>query len=340
MAYTRLSPGKWRDDKTGKILNSTTDPNKKAAAPKGSTPAPGNNQQKPVSGPPKVSNQIKNVNQGVKADAAVEDYRNTQETQRGNANQVNPFGSQTVTYDENGRPTVTQTQSAAQSQIRQGDEAISNLGRGLAQSNLQGSQLGTSFNPNLMARTSSGDLATDRARIEDAVYGRLTKDTAYREGLDKQNVEQSLANRGIPYSNDPNSQYQQQMKDFTDKYNNIRADARAQAVQMGGDEYSRNVGINETQRANDYTLQSGTRNQQLGEAQSLSGMGPGMANPNYQGFQGSAYNLTPPSALNTALKTLSQGDQQLANQRLQISKSGGGRGGGSGTSTTDSAFVG
>ena len=183
-----------------------------------------------------------------------------------------------------------------------------------------------------MARYGADSLEANRAKVEDAVYKRLTKNVDYRQGLERQDVEQQLANRGIPYSNDPNSQYQQQMKDFNDRYDNIRADAMNSAVVSGGDEYSRNVGINETQRANDFTLQSGQRNQQLNESGQLANFGAGLQNPNYTQFQGAQLNYGSPTAADAAFK-------QLANQRAQIAKSGGGGGGGGGSSSTvGSAF--
>jgi len=326
--YTYLSSGLYRDTQTGKTVKSTTNPNKSAPASSGDGRS-GSKGQTPILKP---GTQINNASQATEAERAVQQQQAQDNLQINNPNQVNPFGSQTVTYDEQGRPTVTTGLSKGQQGIADSNDALSNMGRDLAKGNLQGSQLGTAFNPNLMARYGADSLEANRAKVEDAVYKRLTKNLDYRQGLEKQDVEQQLANRGIPYSNDPNSQYQQQMKDFNDRYDNIRADAMNSAVVSGGDEYSRNVGINETQRANDFTLQSGQRNQQLNESGQLANFGAGLQNPNYTQFQGTQLNYGSPTAADAAFK-------QLANQRLQISKSGGGGGGGATNSTSTTASV-
>lgn len=327
--YERVSPGKYKDTKTGKIINSATDPNKAApAARSGGGGSSGGNKQKPILKP---GTQINNASQATEAERAVQQQQAQDNLAINNPNQVNNFGSQEVTYDAQGRPTVTNKLSAGQQGIADSNDALSNMGRDLAKGNLQGSQLGGAFNPNLTARYGADSLEANRARVEDAVYKRLTKNVDYRQGLEKQDVEQQLANRGIPYSNDPNSQYQQQMKDFNDRYDSIRADAMNSAVVSGGDEYSRNVGINETQRANDFTLQSGQRNQQLNESGQLANFGAGLQNPNYTQFQGTQLNYGSPTAADAAFK-------QLANQRAQIAKSGGGGRGTGAPSTSGSAF--
>jgi len=325
--YTYKSPGVYYDTVTKKEVRSTTDPNKSS---QGSTkkPASSTAKTKPILA---ANTQINNASQATEAEKKVQDAQAQENLKLGNANQINPFGSQTTTIGPDGRPIVTTSLSQSQQSIANADDAISQMGREAAQSNFKGSQLGQAFNPTLTARTSTGNLEADRARIEDAVYKKLTKNVDYNEARDKQNLEQDLANRGIPYSNDPNSQYQQQMKDFNDKYAGIRESAAAQSVAQGGEEYSRNVGIGETMRANDYMLQSGQRGQQLSEAQQLGQMGPGLRNPTYTGFQGTQVNYGSPTAADAAFK-------QLANQRAQIAKSGGGGGGGGSSSTTASAF--
>lgn len=325
--FTYLSSGLYRDNKTGKTVKSKTNPNKSAASGGGG----GNSKPKGQAPILKPGTQINNASQATEAERAVQQQQAQDNLAINNPNQVNPFGSQTVTYDEQGRPTVTTGLSKGQQAIADSNDALSNMGRDLAKNNLQGSQLGGAFNPNLTARYGADSLEANRGKVEDAVYKRLTKNVDYRQGLEKQDVEQQLANRGIPYSNDPNSQYQQQMKDFNDRYDTIRADAMNSAVVSGGDEYSRNVGINETQRANDFTLQSGQRNQQLNESGQLANFGAGLQNPNYTQFQGTQLNYGSPTAADAAFK-------QLANQKAQIAKQGGGGGGGGAPSTSGSAF--
>jgi hypothetical protein len=82
----------------------------------------------------------------------------------------------------------------------------------------------------------------ERARIEDAVYKKLTKnvDRDYNKEFDA--MEQRMYNRGIPL--DPsNPAYKQEMDALNEKYANIKESASGQAVQMGGEELARTFGM-------------------------------------------------------------------------------------------------
>ena len=161
--------------------------------------------------------------------------------------------------------------------VKQNQTDIAASAGDAALTNLQGAGLGTSFTPQLTDRTTTGNLEADRSRIEDAVFGTLTRDLDQNYENRRQQVEQTLRNKGIPFSADPKSRYQQELGALNRQYDDARLTARQTATEMGGQEYQRNFDIGETLRSNQFAEQAGTRNQQLGEVNSLSGMGlPGV----------------------------------------------------------------
>lgn len=181
--------------------------------------------------------------------------------------------------------------------------AISNLGvsNQLYTGNAGGAQqlapevtnLQNAFDPVLSARQSSGDLNADRGRIEQDIYGRLTRDLEGDYKRSREQNEQTLRNKGIPFSADPNSRYQQELGALDRRFDDARLTARQTATQLGGEEFSRQFGIGETLRQNQLGEQSGVRNQRIGEQTALSAIGQ-------PGYQASQSNLT--------------NQQQLANQ--------------------------
>lgn len=138
-----------------------------------------------------------------------------------------------------------------------------------SQSKLQDAGMGTAFNPTLTPTSTTGDLQADRARIEEEVFGRLTRDLDKNKARDRQELEQSLYNRGIGVGN---PLYNQQMSEFDQKYNDMTTDARQRAAEIGGQELDRSFGIGWQQRQNEYGEQSGIRNQNLKEIQDVNTM--------------------------------------------------------------------
>lgn len=104
------------------------------------------------------------------------------------------------------------------------------------------------------------------------MYQNLTRGLEDTYGREKEQLDQTLANRGIT-PGQPG--YENQMRDFERRYDEQRAQAHSQAVQQGGQELSNEFGMQETLRGNQYGEQSGTRNQQLAEAGGLSTLGTG-----------------------------------------------------------------
>ena len=136
------------------------------------------------------------------------------------------------------------------------------------------------FNPTLTARTGTGDLVADRRRIEDDVYGNLTRFTDRDKSREWDDTEQTLYNRGTPL--DPrNPLYAKSRQGLDERYDSIKMDAAQKATMMGGDEYSRSFDIGEAARQHDYDIQSRTRGINTAEEQGRFGNQEGMRDMDY-----------------------------------------------------------
>lgn len=219
-----------------------------------------------------------------------------------NPSVTNPLGTSTTKVNPDGTVSVSQDLSPDQQKILDQDSALSQMGRDLAMQRMQGggfgqgwdpglagrsigaqsgpaafaSQLGnrsvsgmglgSTFNPSLTARTTTGDMVADRRRIEDQVFQSLTRNLKRDKGEELEQLEQTLHNRGVPL--DPNNPlYAKAIRDLNERYDTREADALGRAVQMGGDEFGRSVGIQEQLRSNDFGQALGSRQQNFGEQQ-------------------------------------------------------------------------
>lgn len=333
MAAVRISPGVY--EVNGKRINATTAAEAEKMA-SGKTAAP----SKPATsatGKIDVPKKITNVKQGINAEQTVQNAQAVKNTALANPNINTDFGSQSVTYDANGNPVVTQKLSDDQKGIVDRDAQISKMGRDMALSLSGQGNLGQAFNPTLDARVGSGDLIADRKRQESELANYLARDLDTNYAKDKDKLEQQLYSRGIPL--DPNNQqYQDFMKELDDNYSRQKADIRAQSLQFGGSEMDRTYGMNEQTRANQFNEQAGIRNQQLGEISNWSGLGTGAYIPQFQQYQGAQVNYGSPNDINSALTTARQNAQQLRIAQQAANRVGGGSSGG-GTSTQSSPFV-
>ena len=309
-----------------------------------------------------------------------------------NPNVTTPMGGSTTTVNPDGTINVNQYLSPEQQKLYEGGTGITSMAQDLAKGRLSGGQFATDFNPtltdrpvdvrggpgefnpNLTTRTATGDLVADRARIEDQVYKNLTRNLGRQYKEERDQIEQTLANRGIPL--DPNSDlYKKTIRDLDERYDQIRENALTQATQIGGEEYGRSVGIGETMRANDYDIQSGThgtnmndwlnrfnagetarandynlgagiRGINFNEAAGLPGFGSGLMVPNLQPFQGVNYDVPNPTDIFTAFQNNKQAQQALDLQKKQLAAStaiarmaaGGGSGGGSSAQQAPNPF--
>jgi len=225
----------------------------------------------------------KATDQLLDADKQQADETATKQIGLTNPTTTNPLGTTTTTLDANGNPVVNTSLSAPQQKILSAGEGLTSMGQDLAKQQLEGYKP-FSFN---------GD--ADRARIEDEVYNRLTRNTDRDYAREKEQMEQTLHNRGIAL--DPSQeQYKSNIGALDERYDSLRANARADATQLGGEELSRSYGIN-----------LGTHQQGLSDTSTLQGMGTGLMMPNAPGYNAPTYNPgATPAEMELAFKQLQQ----------------------------------
>lgn len=208
------------------------------------------------------------------ADVAAENDESAAQIKYQNPNVTNPLGTSNTTVNDDG--TVSVDQSLSENQ-----KAILETGEGLTQSGMnQAGQLLSGYQKFGYDSGNSG-----RERIEDAVYSRLTKNMDRDRGRELEAAKQSLHNRGIQFSDDPNSRYQQELGAINERYDSQRLDAMNQAVMTGGSEMQR-----------DYSIQSGVHQQGMNDLSSLTNAGTGLMMPNFQAYQGPNYDVQDPSS--------------------------------------------
>lgn len=233
-----------------------------------------------------------------------------------NPNQVNDFGSSTVTIDPiTGQPTVNQSLSAGNKAALSGIQ-----GTGVQASQVAQGLLGNQYGQFVQgAGPQSGYM--DQG-LEQAVYGRLTQGFDDQKARENEQLQQTLANRGIPVGSQA---YTNATKDFSTNWDTRYENARNNATQQGT--------ATALQRQSNNIGGLGALNQGVG---TLAGVGQGgLVQPNFQGFQSVAYNQPDTQGLyNTQYAgqlTREQIEAQLEQQRIAksaIAGAGGGGGGG------------
>lgn len=323
----------------------------------------------------KVTSGPKEVNQALNTGLEAGQAAATASNLTANANVTNPFGSSTTTVDpKTGQATVTQNLSGEQQQILNQGQDLTQQGQQLASQNLGGYSQYKADTSGMGAYTAgqgagqaldksiqgyqpfsfqSDDAA--RQRIEQDTFNRLSRGMDQRHQQQSQDLEQSLYNRGIQFSNDPNSRYQQELKSMQQSQQDERQSYQQQAVTMGGQEMSRNydmasgtygnqlsgmntmAGISQGQYGTNLTgnqarnsAMQGQQQQMMSDTAALQGMGTGLMVPNFQNFQGNA--VDPSVGASTAATFAGmKGDEAVkkANARYLNSKASSGGGGGS-----------
>lgn len=218
--------------------------------------------------------------------------------------QFTPFGSQTNTIDPvTGRSTTTTTLDPAQQAILDQQNQLSQTGGQMAQNNLQGSGLNQAFNPNDV------QFQQQQQYFTDAAFKELTRGFEDEKKRDFTDLEQRLAEKGIPMGAEA---YNTANKQFGDYWMNKEAQAKNQAISQGLSMWGDVANIG-----------AGVRNQNLGEASQLSGLGGGLQVPNF--VAPGTVQTQAPDVGGTALGfgNLKLGQQQLRQQNR--GSSGGGQ---------------
>lgn len=277
-----------------------------------------------LGGNPPILDQGAKFNNPVDAinnEAKVQDYAAEQGIKYGNVNQVGPAGSRTYTRDANGNFVQTDKLSDNQQGIFNRDEALSTLGRDYAQGRLANGSFNQDFNPNLPPEWVPQDTGEARQKYFKSAYDLAIGNTERNYKQEKEDLATQLYNRGIPESEIAN---RPEMQQFEDRYQNTRNQAANQATVNSGDEYQRDFGIQEQLRANRFSQQQGTRNQNLNEVNTFTNFGQGFQNPNFQGFQGVGYNLPSPTDIYQGQQNLNLQKKQLNAAIAQAGRQGGG----------------
>lgn len=280
--YRYTQGGHWRNTKTGKL----GDPGAGGGA--------GGNAATSPYGPSIVNpnTEYRNTNDLINQGYNLNDQQARNSLAYNNPNENNPFGNKTVTIDPNtGQPVIN-------TQLSQGNQDVVN--------GIQGSATGA--NQGLQSLISGGGFAglgpagSAPSSFEDSVFKRLTHGYDDQQGREGEQLGQTLANRGIPVGS---ALYNDQMKQFNDRWDTNRANARAQATESG----------------------AGMANQ---AAQTLSGIGQsGYMAPNFTGFNQGQYGQVDVNNVFSTFKGTDLAQQQLDFQKKQAGKMGGGGGGGS-----------
>lgn len=279
---------------------------------------------------------IDNLSNATEDDQAVEEEQAGRALRYANPDQqTGALGdSRQVIYNPDGTiKEVKDSLSGAQQGIVNADNAISSRGRELAVSQLGAGGYDRPFAPQTIDRKIGGDLfGADRSRIEDAVFRQLTRNNDRDKQRERAQLESSLADRGVAL--DPRDPiYSRAMQELNERYDTVSADARDRATMLGGQEQVNAFGMQEQTIANQYQQGWGTRQNQLGETSALSNLGPGLRTSNFQGIQGTGYQLADPINTQLGLNADRRANRQLdyAFESLKRRPSSGGGG-------SDSAF--
>lgn len=144
-----------------------------------------------------------------------------------------PLGSSNVTLDNKGRPTITQTGSAGQNAALGGLEGSSAAASGALQGGLAGGIFQSLWNP------SAAGGPAPMSNYENAIYGQLTQGLDRQKQQEQEQLEQTLAQRGIPVGSQA---YSNATADFNKRYDDVYSNARNQAVTTGTNSLYQGIG--------------------------------------------------------------------------------------------------
>lgn len=250
------------------------------------------------------------------------------ETKVNRPNQETIGGSRQYVTNPDGSVTVKDSLDQGQQELYNQDIANKSAANKAFMQGLQGRQWGQGVDMGaLPAAPNSTDLLGNRQRIEDSVYKSATRYVDEDMAKEKAAIEQQMFETG----NAPGSpQYEQAMRRFDRKYEDIKGGARNQAIAQGGQEWQRDFDIGMTGRQNAFAEQFQNNNQAFGQVQGLGAMGGGITTmPNFFGFQPIDYNAPNIGEFLNLTLSNNQANADLRLKQQALAKSGGGGGGGS-----------
>lgn len=247
-----------------------------------------------------LKNNPKDTKSAVQGQYQANEAFGKQQEQFNRFDQTGPTGSQTWQTNPDGSRTLSTQLSGNQQGILEGQEALSQWGNTAAMQGVQGAGLDKAFDPR------NAQYQEQQQHFTDAAFKELTRGWDKEKARDKGDLEQSLANKGIPTIPGASEAYDTANEQFATHWGDKEAQAKNQAVSKGlemwGDVANTAAGIN---------------NQTLGQAKNLSQLGSGVLTPNFAAP--GQIGFTTPDVAGTA-GTFGQ----LANQKAALKPSGGG----------------
>jgi len=209
---------------------------------------------------------ISNPNSVINAQNRENQETTLRNNQMNNANISGPGVNRTVTYDENGMPSV-QVGLGAQEQ-----EAYNKF--------LQQSQQPVDFS---QLPAMPGDFSADRQRIEDELYNREAGRLNDQFSSAQQDFDRQMSARGVPIGS---PLYNKQLEQFQRQKADAFSGARQNAIQTAGGESQRMFGNALQSRQQAMSEMDYGRNQPFNQFQGLMGLGANISGQFGQ-FQGS-----------------------------------------------------
>jgi len=202
-------------------------------------------------GSPMPQVNLGDANSALGSQAQVNQWLAQQNASLNRVNETNPFGSSTYKTNPDGSISRDMSLSSQQQQLlnqQQGRDVT--LGKQANQ--LAGKLPGGAFNLNNLPQISGmQDLGAERKRMEDSIVGEYERRNAPEFDRMRESELQRLADQGIGRGNEL---YDSELQRIERQIQDARSGAQAGAVEMAGNELSRQFG-----------LESQNRNQALGE---------------------------------------------------------------------------
>lgn len=321
----RVSPGVYRDS-SGKLVKGNPGSSAKPSAKPKPAPRPVPKAQNSASiakginfnNPNSVAGGSQNLNNAVAQE----------NTMRSNANEVGPYGSKNVTYDAQGRPTVTTELTGANKDLYEGQTKAGSMGAQVSQGLLQN----FNYDPNSVNSQYAIPQVNDQymQRYQNAAYNSLTRNLEKSYARDKEQKAQDLVNRGIPQGS---KQFQDEMNmDVENRYNDQRLAAENQSYSagLGAGQANFGMGLQANQAANqNYNTSFGNRVAWGGQLNNMAQARDVNGQP-FQAAQANAADVGGIYGTNSAAKIAAE-QARIARMRA----AGGGGGGGSSDPAVD-----
>jgi len=228
-------------------------------------------------------------------------YSTEQQLNANRVNEVNSYGSSSYSRDPNtGAMTRTSTLSGPQQQM-----LAQQQGRDLALGQVSDAQLKLfgqqgPFSYNSLPQIAGGDdLLAERRRVEEQLYSDFEKRQAPIFEQEKAQLQQSLADRGIPLTS---GRAQQELQGLADRQEQTRSGIRTDATKLGQSEYSNNFNTSLAGRQQGVSEYDKSYYAPLTTMGSLQGLQGGITNPEFSAITKVDVPLTNPAAIGSTYR--------------------------------------